>query len=242
MIMENDRKINPLLIVYVQQDSDNYRLARFNGLDHLRASLKEHGVQIGRGVVIGRETLIADGVSIGGGTVISPEATIERGAVIGRNCRIGHDAFIGRDTVLGDGVVVGDSAEIGRKSVVADCCVLDGGCIVQDNVQVGFASQLRPMSYVGSRSILGHHTVIGAGARLGQMVLTSPHTEVDSNRVVNSFTAVSGTGRDLHPDEELRRHYARREWPVAIGGEKAVAGTPDITQVPVQQPRKALGY
>lgn len=240
--MENDRKLNVIQIVYVQQDKDNYRLVRFTGMDHMRAELRSHGIIIGQDVNIGREVLIADGVTIGSGTRIASEATLEHGAVIGSNCIIGTDAFIGRNTRLGNNVSVGDKTELGRSVIVGDGAELSSDCIVQDHVHIGHASRLHQMSYVGSESVLGHHTVIGAESRLGRMVLAAPSTVIDSHRVINSFMSVSGTDGDLHQDEELKRQYAMKGWPAFIGGERAqMGGRQQMSEAEQQKTRRIFG-
>ena len=240
--MDNARKLNIMQIVYIQEDKDNYKLVRFAGMDSLRAALKTHGVHIGRDVTIGREVLIADGVSIGSGTTVAAEATLESGAQIGNNCLIGKDAFIGKHTRLGNNVTIGDSTEIGRMGIVGDNTVMGMGCIIQDNVNVGFASLLRDKSYIGNESVLGHHTIIGQEARLGRMVNTAPSTSVDSHRVINSFTTIAGSDRNLYQDETLKKHYAAKNWASSIGGEQAtVTRKPEPAFDREPEIRKVLG-
>lgn len=241
--MNDDRKLNVLQIVYIQQDEDNYKLVRFAGMDEMRAALKQHGISIGQNVSIGREVLIADGVTIGSDTVIAPEATLEKGVRIGKGCQIDKDAFIGRNTRIGDHVSIGEKAELGRMVIVGDDSELAPECIVQDNVHIGFGSRIRTMAYIGNESVLGHHTVVGAQSKLGRLVRTAPSTVVDAHRVVQSFMTVSGTGNDLHLDEELKRHHAMRSWPVFVGGEKPKASEKAVLPVvEEQQPRRVLSW
>ena len=239
-----DHKFDIVRIVYIQEDEDNYKLVRFNGMDQLREALKEHDVRIGKNVNIGREVLIANGVTIGDDTTIEAEATLENNVRIGKGCLVKRDAFIGKNSRLGDRVTLGEKTEIGRMAIIGDESAIGQECIIQDNVQVGWAAQIKSKVYIGNESKLGHHTVIGLETKLGRMVSTEPETVVDAHRTVHSFTSIAGNGNVMTPDEQLKNHYKPKELPLHIGGEKPQGQeqTPHITIGDIREPQKGRKF
>ncbi len=96
-------------------------------------------------------TYLETGVSVGPGTVIYPNTTVSGKTSIGRDCRIGPNTVI-LDSRLGDGAQVLAS-------------VLEGA-VLEDNVDIGPFSHLRPGAHLESGVHIGNFVEVKA-ARLG---------------------------------------------------------------------------
>jgi bifunctional UDP-N-acetylglucosamine pyrophosphorylase/glucosamine-1-phosphate N-acetyltransferase len=102
-------------------------------------------------------TYLETGVQVGPGTVIYPNTTISGKTAIGRDCRIGPNSVI-LDSRIGDGAQVLAS-------------VLEGA-VLEDNVDVGPFSHLRPGAHLESGVHIGNFVEVkasrlGAGTKAG---------------------------------------------------------------------------
>ena len=110
-----------------------------------------------RGRVMEGAWLLSDMIFIGEGTVVEPGALIKGPAIIGRNCEIRHAAYLRENVIIGDNCVVGHCTEL-------------KGCVLLNHVEAGH------FAYVGD-SVLGNHTMLGAGTKLANF-------KVDGSEVI----------------------------------------------------------
>ena len=150
-------------------------------------------------------TWIDIGVRVGEETVISPSVIIEGDTRIGRDCRISTNVRIA-DSRIGDRVRVFDATVI-------------EGCVLEDDVQAGPFSRLRPETVVkaGSRvgnfvemkkTVLGprskalHLTylgdsLVGEGVNIGAGTITCNYDGVNKNRTTIADGVFIGSGTEL---------------------------------------------
>ena len=150
-------------------------------------------------------TWIDLGVRIGAETVISPSVVIEGATRIGRDCRIAPNVRIA-DSRIGDRVRIFDATVI-------------EGCVLEDDVQAGPFSRLRPETVVkaGSRvgnfvemkkSVLGprskalHLTYlgdsrVGEGVNIGAGTITCNYDGVNKNPTIIGDGVFIGSGTEL---------------------------------------------
>jgi bifunctional UDP-N-acetylglucosamine pyrophosphorylase/glucosamine-1-phosphate N-acetyltransferase len=150
-------------------------------------------------------TWIDLGVRVGGETVLSPSVVIEGETRIGRDCRISPN------------VRIADS-RIGNRVRIFDATVIEG-CVLEDDVQAGPFSRLRPGTVVKAGSRVGNFvemkkTVIGPrskalhlsylgdsrvgeGVNIGAGTITCNYDGVDKHRTTIADGVFIGSGTEL---------------------------------------------
>ena len=150
-------------------------------------------------------TWIDLGVRVGAETVISPSVVIEGRTRIGRDCRISPN------------VRIADS-RIGNRVRILDATVIEG-CVLEDDVQAGPFSRLRPETVVKAGSRVGNFvemkkTVIGPrskalhltylgdsrvgeGVNIGAGTITCNYDGVNKNPTIIADGVFIGSGTEL---------------------------------------------
>ena len=150
-------------------------------------------------------TWIDLGVRVGAETVIGPSVVIEGSSRIGRDCRIAPN------------VRIADS-RLGARVRVLDATVIEG-CVLEDDVQAGPFSRLRPETVVKSgarvgnfvemkKTVLGprskalHLTYlgdsrVGAGVNIGAGTITCNYDGVNKNPTTIEDGVFVGSGTEL---------------------------------------------
>jgi len=103
--------------------------------------------------------------------VLGPQVTI------GEGCEIGHHVVIHTGATIGDRVRIDDGAVIGKLPMKAA------------NTAVTKAQELPPTD-IGADCIIGTHTIIYRGCKLGRKVLVADLSTVRENVTVGDFTIV----------------------------------------------------
>jgi len=134
------------------------------------------GVRLGRRCRIGAGTVLEDGVVAGDDVVIDPRVTCHRGVRLGHRVRLKTGAVIGSD---GFGFA---PAEGGLRAVRHV-----GGCILEDDVQVG------ANSCIDRGSI--DDTVIGAGTKIDNLVHLAHNVRVGRGCMLMAGVGVAGSTR-----------------------------------------------
>lgn len=153
-----------------------------------------HGTTIGTTPHIGAYAVIGEQVRLGERVVIGPHVVIEPGVIIGDDVRIDARAVIHRGSVLGHrvwckaGAVIGGAGfgfasgpEGHRRSPQV------GGCILEDDVEVGSSSCV-------DRGSLDD-TVIGMGTKIDNLVHIGHNVRIGSHCLVMMGVGVSGSTR-----------------------------------------------
>lgn len=152
------------------------------------------GVQLGEGCRIGAGTVIGDAVTIGARTRIGPLSVVEAGVVIGRDAIIGPRVVLHAGSRLGDrvhckaGAIIGGpgfgflSSESGHDRVPQL-----GGCILEDDVEVGSNSCV-------DRGSLDD-TLIGAGTKIDNLVHVAHNVRIGRHCLLLAGVGVSGSTR-----------------------------------------------
>lgn len=132
------------------------------------------GAGIGDGVVLGAHTVVGAGCRIGAGATLHPQVTVYPGAVIGARVilhagvRIGSDGFGYASTPAGH-------AKIPQV----------GGCIVEDDVEIGANSCV-------DRGSIGD-TVIGRGSKLDNLVHVAHNVRIGPHCVLTALVGIAGS-------------------------------------------------
>jgi len=141
--------------------------------------------------------------------------TIATGTVIGANAIIGENCRIGANTVIGPGVTLGRDCVIG-SNVTLVCCLLGDRVTIHAGAQVGqsgfgFAPGLEEHLTIpqlgrvvieddvgiGANTTIdrgsGPDTVIGAGAKIDNLVQIAHNVKIGRNCFIASLVGVSGS-------------------------------------------------
>jgi len=145
-------------------------------------------------VLIGAHAVLGRDVRIGTGCRIGPGAVLEDGVVVGDDCDIGPNAVCHRGTRLGNRVRLKASAVIGGDGF-GFASGPDGhrmirhvgGCILEDDVQVGSHSCI-------DRGSLDD-TVIGAGTKIDNLVHLAHNVRVGRGCLIIEGVGVAGSVR-----------------------------------------------
>jgi UDP-3-O-[3-hydroxymyristoyl] glucosamine N-acyltransferase len=145
-------------------------------------------VQIGAHAVLGRD------VRLGAGCRIGPGAVLEDGVVTGDDCDIGPNAVCHRGTRLGNRVRLKAAAVIGGDGFGFTSGPGGhrpirhvGGCVLEDDVQVGSHSCV-------DRGSLDD-TVIGAGTKLDNLVHLAHNVRTGRGCLIMAGVGVAGSTR-----------------------------------------------
>lgn len=133
----------------------------------------EAGVIVDPGVVIGPRAEIGAGSMIAANSVIGPSVRI------GRNCSIGAQTTL-TNALIGDRVILHPGVRIGQAGSRGSCLDMSHGgpapapqigrVVIQDDVEIGANSTIDRGS--------GRDTVVGEGARIGNLVQISSDVTV----------------------------------------------------------------
>lgn len=145
-------------------------------------------------VFLGAYAVLGRDVRLGAGCRIGPGAVLEDGVVVGDNCDIGPNAVCHRGTRLGNRVRLKAAAVIGGDGF-GFASGPDGhrmirhvgGCILEDDVQVGSHSCI-------DRGSLDD-TVIGAGTKIDNLVHLAHNVRVGRDCLIIEGVGVAGSTR-----------------------------------------------
>ncbi|MBI4575845.1 MAG: N-acetyltransferase [Planctomycetes bacterium] len=115
---------------------------------------------------------------------------------------MGAGVRVGPFAVIGEGVVVGNGSSIGAHVVLHDATEVGAGVRIDDMAVIGkrpmrsprsattSASEDLPPARIGDGSIVGSHSVVYRGARIGDRVLVADYASVREEVVVSDETIV----------------------------------------------------
>lgn len=134
----------------------------------------EEGVVIGDGARIGAHSVLGAGCRIGAGSRLHPQVTVYPGAVIGDR------------VILHSGVRVGSDG-FGYASAASGHAKIPqvGGCIVEDDVEIGANSCV-------DRGSIGD-TVIGRGSKLDNLVHVAHNVRIGPHCVLTALVGIAGS-------------------------------------------------
>jgi len=145
-------------------------------------------------VSIGAHAVLGRGVRLGADCRIGPGAVLEAGVVVGDHCDIGPNAVCHRGTRLGNRVRLKAAAVIGGDGFGFASGPGGhrpirhlGGCILEDDVQVGSHSAI-------DRGSLDD-TVIGAGTKIDNQVHIAHNVRTGRNCLIMAGVGVAGSVR-----------------------------------------------
>ncbi len=153
------------------------------------------GVRLGQRVHVAAGAVIGPDVVIGDDSIVGPLAVIENGVRIGARVRLEPRVVLMRGTLVGDrvhikaGAVIGGSGfgfqtgADGRHERVPQ----PGGCILEDDVEVGANSCI-------DRGSLDD-TVIGSGTKIDNLVHVAHNVRIGRNCLLMAGVGVSGSTR-----------------------------------------------
>lgn len=170
---------------------------------------------VGNGVLLDPTASIGPYAVLGDDTVVGPRTRIHAHVVVGRRCRIGADcvlhphATLHDDVVIGDRVIIQSGARIGMDGF-GFATFPDGsrrlrhigGCILEDDVEVGANTTI-------ARGSVGD-TRIGAGTKIDNLVQIAHNVRIGARCFLAAQVGVAGS--TIIEDE------------VVIGGQAGVAG------------------
>ncbi len=164
--------------------------------------------KIGKGAVIGHNTVICENVEIGDNAWIEAGAVVQHNVKIGSKCRIGANATISH-ALIGDNVRIYTGARIGQDGFGF---AIDpaghvkvpqlGRVIIGDNVEIGANTTIDRGA--------SPDTIIGQGTWIDNLVQIGHNVEIGRGCVIVAQVGISGSAKIAD--------Y------VAIGGQVGVAG------------------
>ena len=132
------------------------------------------GVQVGDRARIGAHSVLGKGCRVGADTLLHPQVTLYSGAVIGARVILHSGARIGSDG-FGYASSSGGHAKIPQV----------GGCIVEDDVEIGANSCV-------DRGSIGD-TVIGRGSKLDHLVHVAHNVRIGPHCVLTALVGIAGS-------------------------------------------------
>ncbi len=155
---------------------------------------------LGRGVVLGAEPSIGPYVVLGDGAVLGDRVTVDAGTVVGAGAVLGDDVHLypsvtiyanvrlGKRVTAHSGVRIGSDGfgyvfREGRHEKIPHV----GGCIVEDDVEIGANSTIDRGSI--------DDTVVGAGTKIDNLVQIAHNVRVGRLCLLMSQTGVAGSVR-----------------------------------------------
>jgi UDP-3-O-[3-hydroxymyristoyl] glucosamine N-acyltransferase len=134
------------------------------------------GARIDDDALIGANVTVGAGVQIGSGSRVYPNATLYPGTVLGKRVFIHSGVRVGSD---GYGYVFRDGAHQKIPHI--------GGCIVEDDVEVGANTTI-------DRGSIGD-TVIGAGTKIDNLVQIGHNVRIGRLCLIMAQVGISGSTR-----------------------------------------------
>ena len=174
----------------------------------LEGAKVDESVKYGKGVEIGKDTLImagcyiGDDVKIGDRCIIHPNTTIYHGVEIGDDCIIHSGAVIGSDgygfahTADGrhikihqiGGVIIENSVEIGANTTIdrgaIGNTVIKTGTKIDNLVQIGHNCNIGENSLIVSQVGLSGSTTLGRNVIMGGQSATAGHLKIGDFAVI----------------------------------------------------------
>lgn len=153
------------------------------------------GVEMGDGVTVGQHAVLGDEVKLGARSWIGPHVVVEDGVEIGEECRVGAGCVLQRGSRLGDRVVLHPGARVGSEgfgwvlseSTTARKMPQVGGCVLEDDVEVGANSTI-------DRGTL-EDTVVGAGTKIDNLVHVGHNVRIGRNCMIVAQVGLAGSAR-----------------------------------------------
>lgn len=152
------------------------------------------GAELGPDVRIGPGAVVEDGAALGDGTRVGPFTVVGRGVRVGRRCRIDSHCALLPGVRLGDRVRLHPGVRLGTEGFgyargpegpVKIPQV--GGCILEDDVEVGANSTV-------DRGTLGD-TVIGRGTVIDNLVHIGHNVEIGEGCTIVAQVGIAGSVR-----------------------------------------------
>lgn len=109
--------------------------------------------------------------------VLGAYSVVEPGVKIGRGCLIGHHVVLRRGTVIGNNVRIDDFAVVGRQPM----CSCRSAATRPTRL---------PGAVIDSGAIIGSHTSVYAGCRIGCRALVADHAVIRENVQIGDETIV----------------------------------------------------
>ncbi len=152
----------------------------------------EPGVQLGEGVSVGPYAVLEAGCVVGDGTRVGAHCVVGARAVLGRECYLFPHVVLYPNTVLGDGVRIHSGARVGSDGfgyVVQEGRYRRvpqvGGCILEDDVEVGANSCV-------DRGSIGD-TTVGRGTKMDNLVHLAHNVRVGEHVAMAAMTGIAGS-------------------------------------------------
>lgn len=153
--------------------------------------------------VVDESASVGEGSELGAGVVVGP------GAKIGRGCRLGANTVVGQGVEIGDGTVIG-------ANVSLEFCIIGRACQIHAGARIGtrgFGFSMDPEGFVdvpqlgrvivedgveiGANSTIdrgaGPDTVIGAGAKIDNLVQIGHNVRIGRGCVLVAQSGVAGS-------------------------------------------------
>lgn len=122
-------------------------------------------------------------------SVVAASARLGANTRHGEFCRFGEDVVIGTDCEIGHHVVIHDGTEIGDRVRIDDGAVVGKRPMRAANSAVTRDQEL-PAARIGSDCIIGTHTVIYCGCKLGKRILVADLATIRENVSIGDYTIV----------------------------------------------------
>ncbi len=203
----------------------------------LAAREKRREPQVHETAIVARSARVAPDASVGQGAVIEDDAKIGSRTRIGAGVYLGEGAEVGEDCVLHPRVTVYPGARIGDRVILHAGVVIGsdgfgyvffggrhhkfpqiGRVVIEDDVEIGSNSTV-------DRGSLGT-TVIGAGAKIDNLVQIAHNVKIGRHAVIAAQTGISGSceigdGVMIGGQAGLGDH-ARVESGAVVGGQAGI--------------------
>lgn len=140
-----------------------------------------NGAFIGKGAIIGKNTVIFPGAYIDSSVVIGDECYIASGVKLVGSIKIGNKVIIRENTVIGSDGLTTRRDEFGKVVTIPQF----GGVTIEDNVQIG------ALTVIGKGAI--DDTVIRSGCRIDNSCFISHNVQLGEDTLVVGETIMFGS-------------------------------------------------
>ena len=153
--------------------------------------------------------VVDDSASVGEGSELGAGVVVGPGTKIGRGCRLGANTVVGQGVEIGDGTVIG-------ANVSLEFCIIGRACQIHAGARIGprgFGFSMDPEGFVdvpqlgrvivedgveiGANSTIdrgaGPDTVIGAGAKIDNLVQIGHNVRIGRGCVLVAQSGVAGS-------------------------------------------------
>ena len=129
----------------------------------------------------------------------------------GRGVQISPKANIHPSVKIGDGTIIYDNVSIGADTIIANHCIIGE----PTNDYYKNESYIQPTTQIGANSLVRSHTIIYAGAHIGNHLNTGHHAIIRENSKIGNHCSI-GTFNELQGDCTIG-NYCRFQSNVSIG-------------------------